>query len=196
VRSARQIIVTKRDGTLERFHLAKLSNCLAAVMRSRAYDPRLAAPLAKAVALHLQQWREPTPPTTDYIYRCVRSILQQTGLGDAADELAAHRRQRRARRRQIRVVDAGPADRAELWRKSVLVQTLQTRYGLRHSVARFMAGRIEGQVFGLGYRVVSKLFLAELVRNEVLAWGLADERAMPAAAGDSPVSVPRPEKQK
>jgi len=33
-----------------------------------------------------------------------------------------------------------------------------------------MARQIEAQVFALDYRVVTKAFLRELVRNEVLAW--------------------------
>jgi len=41
-------------------------------------------------ALHLQDWSEQAPPTTSYIYRCVRAVLQQTGLADVADELMEH----------------------------------------------------------------------------------------------------------
>jgi hypothetical protein len=178
VKRTKQIVVTKRDGTLERFSLEKLCNCLAAVMRRQAYDPRLAGPLAKAVAMHLQEWQEASPPTTDYIYRCVRSVLQQTGLTDGADELAAHRRQRRARRARIHVVTPARPGACERWRKAALVETLQNSYGLRYSVSRFMAGQIEAQVFTLGYREVSKPFLLELMRNEVQAWGLVDEVAL------------------
>lgn len=196
MKSTRQIVVTKQDGTLERFSLTKLTNCLAAVMRGRAYDARLAAPLAKAVAMHLQEWQEPNPPTTNYIYRCVRSILQQTGLPDVADDLAAQRRLRTSRRRRIRVVEEHPAGALGApWRKSALVASLQKRYGLRHSVSRFMAGQIEAQVFALGYRVVSRPFLAELVRNEVLAWGLVDgpvPREV-APACEPPVGTSQPE---
>jgi hypothetical protein len=182
VKNARQIVLTKSDGTLERFSAAKLTNCLANVLRAQAYDPRLAGPLTNAVAMHLQEWQDPAPPTSAYIYRCVRAVLQQTGLSDVADVLAEHRRQRQARRRRLRVVDSefarGPG---HTWHKGRLVRTLQGRYGLRHGVSRFVAGRIEAQIFGLDYRTVSRPFLAELVRNELLAWGLADE--LPAGAG-------------
>jgi hypothetical protein len=198
VRSTKQIVVTKQDGTLERFNLAKLTGCLAGAMRGHAYDPRLASPLAKAVALHLQDWPHSNPPTTDYIYRCARAVLQQTGLADVADELASHRRQRRTRRRRVRVVDAAlPEARGEQWRKSALVHTLQTRYGLRHSVSRFVAGQIEAQVFALDHRAISRTFLAELVRNEVLAWGLVDGRVqqMDVPAYEPPVGTHRPEEE-
>lgn len=187
MRRTRQIVVTKRDGTLERFSLEKLCNCLAAVLRRQAYDPRLAGPLAKAVAMHLQEWQESSPPTTDYIYRCVRSVLQQTGLTDVADELAAHRRQRRARRARIHVVDPARPGARERWRKGALVETLQNGQGLRYSVSRFMAGQIEARVFALGYREVTKPFLLELTRNEIQAWGLVDEVA---AGADWPECEP------
>lgn len=199
MKRTRQIVVTKQDGTLERFSLAKLTNCLATVMKGRAYDPRLATPLAKAVCMHLEDWLEPNPPSTTYIYRCVRSVLQQTGLGDVADDLAAHRRLRIARRRHIRVLRAGqPRAAAEPWRKSAIVADLQTRYGLRHAVSRFMAGQIEARVVALNYRVVSKPFLAELVRNEVLAWGLVDGKVldMEASACEPPVGTRRPKEER
>lgn len=190
MRGTRQIVVSKRDGTLERFSLAKLTNSLARAMRDRLGDPRPAKPLAKAVALHLQAWQEPNPPTTGYIYRCVRSALQQTGLGHVADGFAAHRRRRRARRRGIRVLD--PASRThpgQPWSKGALVATLRSRYGLRHAVSRFVAGQIEQQVFALDYRTVLKPLLAELVRNELLAWGLADEQVL-RPKGLAPVREP------
>ena len=177
MKSTKQVVVAKQDGTLERFSLAKLTNCLASAMHSLAYDPRLASPMARAVAMHLAEWNQPAPPSTDYIYRCARSVLHQTGLPDVADVLAAHHRARAARRRRIRVVESAlPGATSEPWRKAALVSTLQTRYGLRRAVSRFVAGRIEAQVFGLDYRTVSRSFLSELVRSELLAWGLAESR--------------------
>lgn len=179
MKSTKQIIVAKRDGSLERFSMAKLTNCLDRVMRGRAYDPALARPLTRAVAMHLRDWRNANPPSTDYVYRCVRTVLQQTGLSDVATDLAAHRRLRRLRRRRIRVLATGHAiGPGEPWHKIAIVATLQNRFGLGQTVARFIASQIEKQVFALGYRLVSKTFLAELVRNEVLAWGLADAQAL------------------
>jgi hypothetical protein len=193
------IVITKRDGSVERFSLAKLGNCLATVMRDQAYDPQLAAPLARAVALHLREWRDAQPLTTDYVYRCVQSVLQQTGLGDVADDLAAHRCVRSRRRQRIRVSDAASSGGVgEPWCKAKLAETLESCYGLRHAVARFLAGRIEQQVFALNYRVISRPLLAELTRSEVLAWGLADEQVLRAgaAACQRPVVGRRPGKER
>jgi hypothetical protein len=199
VKSTKQIVVTKQDGTLERFSLAKLTNCLASAMRNLAYDPRLAGPLARAVAMHLQDTTEPGPPTTDYVYRCARAVLQQTGLVDVADVLASHRRLRTVRRHRIRVVEsAAPGARSAPWRKSALVETLQADHGLRRAVARFVAGRIEAQVFALDYRSVSRSFLAELMRSELMAWGLVDAKVyrVNAAPSAPPVGAHRPEEEK
>jgi hypothetical protein len=52
-------------------------------------------------------------------------------------------------------------------------------------VARFLAGQIEAQVFTLDYRLITRPFLSELVRSEVLAWGLADEDVLRAEVADA-----------
>lgn len=198
MKNTKQIVVTKGDGTVERFSLTKLQNCLTRVLRTQSYDARLAGPLANAIAMHLAEWQGAVPPSTNYIHRCARSVLNQTGLAEVAEVLATHRRQRQVRRRQIRVLETELArGLGQPWRKGALVEHLEHRHGLRHAVARFLAGRIEDQVFALDYRVVSKSFLRELVRNEVLAWGLADEQTMKGApaACDPPVRVSPPGEQ-
>lgn len=169
----RPVVITKRDGTLECFSIGKLRACLARVMRGSARDVAVADPLARAVGLHLREQRGDSPPSTEYVYRCVCLALTQTGLGEVTAELAAHRRLRQARRRRVRIFDSMQSPRTTVkWRKGAVVAALQNVYDLRQSVARFLAGQIEEQVFALGYRLVSKTFMAELVRNEVLAWGL------------------------
>lgn len=194
MRRRQVIIVTKRDGTVERFGPAKLVNTLARAMQAHQYDTKLAEPLARAVAMHLREWGDSRPPTTNYIHRCVCSVLRQTGLGDVAEDLAAERRLRAVRRRRIRVIDAGDDAGGVAWQKSAIVQTLQNKYGLRYAVCRFLAGQIEQQVFALNYRRVKTSFLAELVRNEVMAWGLADVQVLKAhaSAGERPVISRRP----
>lgn len=176
----KDLFVTKRDDTVERFAFHKLLNCLRDSLESRGYDPRLATPLAKAVEMHLVECRAGEPIGTDYIFKCVSSVLGQTGLGDVADDMIQFRRQRESRRRKTRVLPG--VDNAGLrslpWNKSAIIATLENQYGLRHNVARFLASRVEEQVFSLNYRTITKPFLAEVVRNEVLAWGLAGEDLM------------------
>ncbi len=199
MKKTKEIVVTKRDGTVERFGSDKLSATLASALQARSYDPRLSTPLARAVALHLQEWKHPNPPTTEYIFRCVASVLEQTGLADVADDLKRHRRMRASRRRRTRVMAAGdqPGAKGKPWRKSAIVATLENHYGLRHTIARFLAGQIETQVFALDYRLITRPFLGELVRNEVLAWGLADEQVLHAELDvcEHPVAPARPQKE-
>jgi hypothetical protein len=177
VKRNRQVIVVKNDGSVECFATAKLASCLARALEGRSYDQRLSNPLTRAVALHLGDWAATTPPTTQYVFDCACAILRQTGLGDVAEDLGHHRRLRAARRQRTRVLQdlQRPRGVSHPWRKLALVATLQQRYGLRHAVARFLAGQVESQIFALNYRLVTKPFITEMVRNEVLAWGLVDE---------------------
>jgi hypothetical protein len=55
-----------------------------------------------------------------------------------------------------------------------VADALEARHGLRRSVARFLAGEVERRVLSLEYHVVSTALIAELIRNELLAWGLAE----------------------
>ena len=178
--------VAKRDGSIESFSISKLRSALTRVLRTSECDAKLAEPLAKAVAVHLEDWEDQNPPSTDYVFRCVRQVLEQTGLDDAAREFARQRRIRDERRKSLRVVDRdAPGQRFAPWRKAEVFRSLQKDYGIGSAAARFLAGRTEDQVFALNYRLISKTLIAELIRNELLAWGLADERprsADPASA--------------
>lgn len=171
------LYVIKRDGCQEPFSIAKLRSSLTRVMRVSECDPKLAEPLAKAVLSHLDDWQEPQPPTTDYVFRCAKAVLEQTGLEDAAREFARQRRIRDERRKAVRIVDRDtPSKRFAAWRKSEVVRSLKEEYGIGHAAARFLAGRTEEQIFALNYKLVSRTLVSELLRNELHAWGLSDER--------------------
>jgi hypothetical protein len=190
VKPAKALVITKRDGTLERFNPAKLRTCLVRAIQAGGEEPQMAGPLAQAIAVHLREQSDPEMHTSEYVYGCARAALAQTGLSCSAEAMGAHRRLREARRRRVRVYDPLEFGRpAVRWRKGAIVATLQNVYDLRQTVARFLAGLIEGRVFGLGYRLLSKPFLAELVRNEVLAWGLLFDRV---SASGSSVGTPNP----
>jgi hypothetical protein len=196
----RPVVVTKRDGTLESFSASKLRASLSMALQACCCDARAADPLTRAVGLHLTRDCAGHQPSTEYIYYCVCTALAHTGLGEVAEELAAHRRLRESRRRRVRVLDQlKSAGYPQRWRKTALVATLRDVYGLQQTVARFLAGRIEEQVFGLGYRQVSKTLLAELMRSELMAWGLLDGQSadLPAdqRADEWPVFSRRPKEE-
>lgn len=184
------VIIGKRDGHTEAFSIAKLKRCLSGAMLACSRDARFADPLAQAVQMHLEQWAEARPPTSDYIFRCLRSALTQTGMPEAAEELVSHRQIRSAGRRSVRVYDsAGCRSNGEPWRKAALVNTLQARYGLRRPTARMLAREIETRVLALDYPLVSTALINELMRNELSAWGLDDNAVEPAQVDRSPDPV-------
>ncbi|MCH8804736.1 MAG: hypothetical protein IH986_01430 [Planctomycetes bacterium] len=184
------VIIGKRDGHTEAFCIAKVKRCLGAAMSACSRDARFADPLAQAVQMHLEQWTETRPPTSNYIFRCLRSALVQTGMPEAAEELLSHRQIRSAGRCGIRVYDsAGRRSNGEPWRKAALVNTLQARYGLRRPTARILAREIETRVLALDYPLVSTALINELMRNELLAWGFDDNAVEPAHVDRSPNPV-------
>lgn len=192
-RSRELPVLLKRDGEREAFDFAKLSRSVAAALSASGYDPRCAPPLCRAVSLHLEQWRDPRPPTTEYVYRCVRTVLNETGLEDVADGFAAYRRRREALRRGVKVLSSrrnvnGPTS----WEKGRIARLLVRRYDLTAVTARILAGDIERRVLAIGHSVVSAALVTELIRNELMAWGLAPESGggvpAPATASDDAVA--------
>ena len=179
---SKPIILAKRDGALEPFLPGKLRRVLALALRAGRHDPRLADPLIQAVEAHLQCWDEPRPPTTEYVYRCAHTVLRETGLNEVADVLATHRRWRRLKRRSVRVLRPDASGAAAPWRKTNVVGALEKRYELGHAVARIVAGELENRVLNLGFRTISHGLLEELIRNELLAWGLAGTEACSSRA--------------
>jgi hypothetical protein len=168
--------IAKRDGSLEAFELCKLRRTLAGAMRGCGYDEMYADALAKAVAIHVKEWRDATPPTTEYIFGCVRAVLDETGLGDVAASLQRYARQREMKRRRVEVLNTRhPEQPKAAWSKGRIAGTLERRHGLKPSVARILAAEIESRVLGLNYGVVSSALIAELIRNELMAWGLSDD---------------------
>ena len=92
VKTHKCLVIIKQDRTLERFSPPKLRSCLARVIQLGDGETHLADPLAQAVELHLNHQNANEMPTSEYIFHCVSSVLQQTGLSEAALALSAHRR--------------------------------------------------------------------------------------------------------
>lgn len=190
--------VVKRDGSVELFQFVKLKRALSAGMKTCQYDERYADALARAVAIHVQEWNEPRPPTTEYVFHCVREVLRETGLEDVAREIVRYRRTRSLMRKHLEVVDTRRTGRPQKpWSKAVVTQTLVRRYELRTEVARILAGEIERRVLSLKYSVISTALVAEMIRNELMAWGLLEE-AVPvvsASRGEDAATAQRTGKE-
>jgi hypothetical protein len=168
-------MIAKREGGLEVFDSAKPRRCLAAAMKACGCNTRIAEALAQAIELHVRDWPDASPPSSNYIFRCLHTALTQTGMENVAQRLVLHRRHRANRRRRLSVLDADQSRYALApWRKAAVAGTLEGGYGLSHAVARILAGEVERRVLALEYSVVSKPLIRELVRSELLAWGLGD----------------------
>lgn len=185
VERGRAPVITKRDGSTEPFSSSKLRRCVEALLRGAGFDPHLATPLSKAVALHIERCGDEAPLTTSYVFDCVHAVLSQTGLGDAADGFRAHRGERRRSRERISVCgEIGGSGSAVPWDKAVLIASLKGKYGLRHAVSRYLASEIERKIIDLDYQDVSRELIAAVTCNELSAWGLlGDSFADPCGAG-------------
>lgn len=171
-----EIMLVKRDGGVEAFERPKLRRCLGLAMRASRRDPHIADALSRAIEIHLQDWPDRRPPTTEHVFHCVQRALAETGLEPAAQFLSRHRRSRAGRRSALVVSGSrGANSRPAPWKKSLVSDLLQSRHGLSRSTARILAGEIEERVLSLGYRVVTARLIVELVRSELAAWGLGHD---------------------
>jgi hypothetical protein len=169
-------MLVKSDGGVEAFERSKLRRCIELAMRASRRDPHIADALSRAIELHLRDWPDRRPPTTEHVFHCVQRALSETGLDPAAQFLSRHRRSRAGRRSALVVIGAGGVDsRPAPWKKSLVSDLLERRHGLSRSTARILAGEIEERVLSLGYRVVTARLIVELVRSELAAWGLGRE---------------------
>ncbi len=176
MKHAAAVVVIKRDGSSEPFSLAKLRRCILLGLAGTTHDIRIADALARAVYVHLKQLTGERRPTTDYVFGCVRTVLSRTKLGEVANRLTLHRKMRNSARKRLRVSEAlVSASRTTKWRKKLLIALLQNAYGLQRSTARILAGEIETRVLSMNYAVISQVLISELIRNELMAWGLHED---------------------
>jgi hypothetical protein len=191
VKKRQPVVLVKADGSDEAFSLRKLQSRLETIMQTANRDPWLAEPLAKAVASHIRERNRQGAPSTEYIFQCVVSVLRQTQLGDVADRMCGHRRRRREMRKRIRVIDFQKWPHSEKgWNKGEVYEWLRSRHGVGDEAARVLAGRIEEQVFRLGYHKVSATLIAELGQSEMMAWGLVDAAYVGLAAVNVEAETP------
>ena len=184
--------IRKRDGRTEPFDVRKLRRALLRALREARQPGYYAEPLAEAIAIHLKDWNEPQPASSDYVFDCCQAVLRETGLRNVARALARyrHRRERRRLATQVRRLSAAGVA-VEPWSRERIAATLERRFGLTAGAARILSSDVEQRVLSLGYRVVDVELIEAVVRNELRAWGLLDAAA--EAASGSPVADSRQE---
>jgi len=179
LRQDESIRVRKRDGGSEPLIFCKLTGgmrrALEASGEAVGAEAVTAAGLAEAIRDHLRRTAREEPIDTRYLSELVELVLLQTGHQGAAAAFHQYQSLRDQQRRRLMVASPRPADGRYVqrrWDKSLVVQHLRRQHGIEPSVARFIAGRVEQLVFSCGLRVVTGGLVYEVIKSELLAWGL------------------------
>ena len=168
--------IAKRGGATEPFRADKLRRCLAIGMQACGYHEQWADDLVRAVRLHLQDWPANRTVKSEYVFRCVRTVLRETGMGNVGQVLERYRHERALGRARVRVYsETRPGRRPTGWCKARVVRSLRKRHGVSWAAARVLAGEVESRVLALGYPLVSTALVRELIRTELRCWGLVRE---------------------
>ena len=173
------IRVSKRDGNIEPFVLAKLLQSirygLLSAGEAHDLDTSTAGSLGEAVYEYLKSTYDGATVTSRQLADLVELVLSQTGHTSAAMNIRDHQKFRDRQRRMIMVASARPADGRFVqhrWNKAHIVQHLRRQHMLDTPASRMIAGRVEQLVFNCGLRVVTSGLVREMAKSELLAWGL------------------------
>jgi hypothetical protein len=173
------IRVTKRDGSVEPFVLAKLLHSIRCGLmmanETQDLDTSTAGNLGEAVYEYLKATYGDSRVSARQLAELVELVLTQTGHNGAAMAIREHHRFREKLRRSVMVASTRPGDGRYIqhrWNKTLVLQHLRRRHGLESPSARMIAGRVEELVFSCGLRVVTCGLVREMVKSELLAWGL------------------------
>ena len=171
--------VRKRDGSIEPFWSAKLLDGIRRGLEAGGEAPGLAVStatgLAEAVHEHVRRTCQDTLVESKLLSELVEVVLNQTGFTAACMAFQRYQSYRARQRRRVMVASLRPSDgryRRRRWNKSHIVEHLRRRHLLEVPVARMMAGRVEQSVFDCGLDVVTSGLVYEMIKSELLAWGL------------------------
>ena len=174
-----QLRVCKRDGSVEPFSIAKMLHCiragLAACGEHAEFDLVTARSLGEAVHDYLLNSHHERSISSRHLADLVDTVLSQTGHSAAAMALRDYNSFREQQRRMVMVASPRPRDGRFVqhrWNKALLVQHLRRQHTLDSPTARMIAGRVEQLIFCCGLRAVTGGLVREMVRSELLAWGL------------------------
>ncbi|MBN2563652.1 MAG: hypothetical protein JXQ75_22265 [Phycisphaerae bacterium] len=173
------VCVSKRDGSTEPLSFAKMLNCIRNGLEASGEAPGLetgmAAGLAEVVHEYVKKSFRNSAVESRRLAELVDLVLAQTGHTAACMATQQYRSLREQQRRQVMVANPRPSDGRYVrrrWNKSHIVQHLRRRHMLGAPVSRMIAGRVEQLVFNCGLRVVTAGLVCEIIKSELLAWGL------------------------
>lgn len=173
------ISVLKRDGNVEPFVLAKLLNCIGSGFHASGEPQERGSStsrgLAEAVQAYLQKSRAFTAVPSDHLAELVELVLTQTGYAAAGAAIRHHHCVRERLRRWVKVAHRRAKDGRFVhrqWDKGLIVRRLLEDYQIDAPAARVIAGRVEQLVFNCGLKIVTADLVEEMIKSELLAWGL------------------------
>lgn len=178
-RSKDELRVVKRDGSIEPFMTSKILSCIFNGLEATGEASELTAAMARglgeAVTEYLHSISKGSTIPSRQLVDLVDLVLSQTGHCEAAMAIRHHANLRDRRRKVMMVATPRPTDGRfvqKRWDKSLIVQHLKRQHQLDAPTSRMMASRVEQLVFNCGLRVVTAGLVREMVRSELLAWGL------------------------
>lgn len=179
LRQEEGIRVRKRDGSTEPLSFCKLTGgmrrSLEAAGEAIGLEAATSAGLAEAIHDYLRRAGREEAIDTRHLAELVELVLLQTGHNGAAAVFHQYQSLRDQQRRRLMVAGQRPSDGRYVqrrWDKSLVVQHLRRQHNLESTVARLIAGRVEQLMFACGLRVVTGGLVYEMIKSELLAWGL------------------------
>jgi len=175
-----ELRVRKRDGSVEPFSLAKVTQCIQAGLLA-ANDDDNARSCARVLAEAVQDFLASEgdgPHPASRILEMVELVLTQTGHSNAAVQAVRFAESRQSCRRRLLVASFHPRDGRLVhrrWDKGRLIAFLQREHHLVGPTARMIAGRVELLVLNCQMKTVTASLVYGMTASELLAWGLASE---------------------
>jgi len=176
-----QVRVIKADGSKESYLHTKIIRTLSRVIDIDFEGSIcLAEELAEALTYYIYSYTKTDLIYSYNIHSMLLAMITDTGYENYGSALQEHHINRVALRKRIEVVtiddpfEAGigfcdPNERSSRWNKSIIVNCLESIYGLEHYIARTIAGEVEGKVLHLGTYKISRSLIKQLVISEASA---------------------------
>jgi len=194
--------VTKSDGSAEVYLHTKVMGSISAAMGdSGFYQEGMTEHLAEAVTEYIFRRYGSAPVCTDEIHAMIEAVLSETGYYEAALALHEHRLTRQINRCRTEVIHCRKTDHndsamsgkrqneeeyfAHSWNKSIIVNFLETEYGLESPLARAVAGAVEEKVLRMGCRRVFASVVRAMVENDLWAMKQAEQSFVKQAKEES-----------
>ena len=168
---SRMIKVTKRDGSIEDFDVAKLGGMLGRGFRKVGGDISNACELARAIEIFLVRSKR-YEISSSALFEMGLKALRHVKMNDAAEILELHRTLRTIRRRFVRIRHEN--EKLTRWEKSWLVELAIRMWHVSRNTARILAGEVENEIISKNQPEMPREEILDLLNKRMAELGLAD----------------------